>query len=114
MPARCPSCGALARPDVVWFGESLPPEAIDAAWAAAQRCQLMLVIGTSAVVQPAASLPTLALQNGAQVVEINPHPTPVSDLVDEAIREPAAEALPRLWHTWLAEHGRQPRTEKRG
>jgi NAD-dependent deacetylase len=105
VPARCPSCGALARPDVVWFAESLPPDAIDAAWAAAQRCQLMLVIGTSAVVQPAASLPVLALQNAAYVVEINPEPTPVSDLVDEAIREPAAEALPRWWRTWLAAGG---------
>jgi NAD-dependent deacetylase len=74
----------------------------------------MLVIGTSAVVQPAASLPALALQNGARVVEINPHPTPISDLVDEAIREPAAEALLHLWRAWLAEGGRQPRTEKEG
>jgi NAD-dependent deacetylase len=114
LPARCPSCGALARPDVVWFGETLPPAATDAAWAAAQRCQVMLVIGTSAVVQPAASLPVLALQNGAYLVEINPQPTPVSDLVDEAIRKPAAEALPDWWRTWLAEGEGQPRPEERG
>jgi NAD-dependent deacetylase len=110
LPARCPSCGALARPDVVWFGETLPPDALDAAWAAAQRCQLMLVIGTSAVVQPAASLPVLALQNGAYVFEINPQPTPVSDLVADVIREPAAEALPRWWRTWLAEGERHLRS----
>jgi NAD-dependent deacetylase len=112
VPARCPSCGALARPDVVWFGESLPPDAIDAAWAAAQRCQVMLVIGTSAVVQPAASLPVLALQNGAYVVEINPQPTPVSDLVADVIREPAAQALPRWWRTWLTGGERHLRSEE--
>jgi NAD-dependent deacetylase len=114
LPVRCPNCGALARPDVVWFGETLPPDAMDAAWAAAQRCQLMLVIGTSSVVQPAASLPVLALQNGAYVVEINPHPTPVSDLVQDAIREPAAEALPHWWRVWLAEGERQPQSTKQG
>jgi NAD-dependent deacetylase len=74
----------------------------------------MLVIGTSAVVQPAASLPALALQNGAYVVEINPQSTPVSDLVDDAIREPAAEALPHWWRTWLSEGERQPRSAKLG
>ncbi len=114
LPVRCPRCRSLARPDVVWFGESLPPDALDAAWAAAQRCELMLVIGTSAVVQPAASLPVLALQNRAHVVEINPQPTPLSDLVDEAIREPAAEALPRWWRTWLEQSERQPRSARQG
>ncbi len=97
---RCPKCGSLARPDVVWFGESLPGEALAAAWAAAQRCQVMLVVGTSAVVQPAASLPLLALRRGAYVVEINPQPTPLSDAAHEVIREPAASALPQWWQTW--------------
>ena len=60
LPACCPRCGVLARPDVVWFGEALPGAAGDAAWLAAERCRLMLVIGTSALVQPAASLPVLA------------------------------------------------------
>jgi len=97
---RCPNCGSLARPDVVWFGESLPGEALTAALAAAQRCQVMLVVGTSAVVQPAASLPLVALRRGAYVVEINPQPTPLSDTAHEVIREPAASALPRWWQTW--------------
>jgi NAD-dependent deacetylase len=101
IPPRCPACGALARPDVVWFGESLPAEALEAAFAAAQRCQLLLVVGTSAVVQPAASLPLIALQRGAYVIEINPQPTPLSDVVDETIHEPAAGALPRWWRDWL-------------
>lgn len=97
---RCPRCGSLARPDVVWFGESLPGEALTAALAAAQRCQLMLVVGASAVVQPAASFPRLALRRGAYLVEINPQPTPLSDAAHELIREPAASALPRWWQAW--------------
>ena len=102
LPPRCPDCGALARPDVVWFGESLPPDALDQAFLAVQRCQVMLVVGTSAVVEPAASLPLVALQRGAWVIEINPQPTPLSQVVDEAIREPAAVALPRWWQEWSA------------
>jgi NAD-dependent deacetylase len=101
-PPRCPDCGALARPDVVWFGESLHGKSLEAAFAAAQRCQVMLVIGTSAVVQPAASLPLLAQQSGAYVVEINPQPTPISSAVDQVIRQPAAVALPQWWRAWLA------------
>jgi NAD-dependent protein deacetylase/lipoamidase len=104
---RCPNCGSLARPDVVWFGESLPAEALAAAFEAAQRCRLMLVIGTSAVVHPAASLPLLALRRGAYVVEINPQPTPLSDLVHEVIREPAASALPQWWQSWQLCAGRR-------
>ena len=103
IPPRCPSCGALARPNVVWFGESLPADALDAAFAAAQTCEVMLVIGTSALVNPAASLPLVAMQHGAYVVEVNPHPTPLSDLVDEAIREPAASSLPGWWRDWQSE-----------
>jgi len=103
IPARCPSCGALARPDVVWFGESLPGDALDAAFSAAGRCELMLVMGTSALVTPAASLPLMALQHGAYVVEINPGRTPLSDLVDGSIRELAGQALPAWWRAWQAE-----------
>ena len=88
---------------MVWFGESLPADALDAAFAAAQTCEVMLVIGTSALVNPAASLPLVAMQHGAYVVEVNPHPTPLSDLVDEAIREPAASSLPGWWRDWQSE-----------
>jgi NAD-dependent deacetylase len=100
IPPQCPGCGALARPDVVWFGESLPAESLESAFAAVQRCQVLLVVGTSAVVQPAASLPLIALQSAAHVVEINPQATPLSDAVNEVIRQPAAVALPQWWHTW--------------
>jgi NAD-dependent deacetylase len=111
LPPRCPDCGALARPDVVWFGESLPGEALDAAFDAAQRCQMMLVVGTSAVVQPAASLPLAALQRGAYVVEINPQTTPLSEVVDQAIREPAAKALPAWWRAIVGQ-GRKKAVDK--
>ena len=97
IPSRCPECGGLLRPDVVWFGESLPQEVLEAAWAAAARCKLILVIGTSAVVQPAGSLPLVALENGARLVEINPAETPLSARAHEILRGPAAEALPRWW-----------------
>jgi NAD-dependent deacetylase len=100
IPPRCPDCGALARPDVVWFGESLPRRALEAAFDAAQRCQLMLVVGTSAAVHPAASLPLAALDRGAFVIEVNPEPTPLSAMVDQGMRAPAAQALPTWWHEW--------------
>ncbi|MFC2031279.1 NAD-dependent deacetylase [Chloroflexota bacterium] len=105
LPPHCPDCGSLARPDVIWFGESMPRGPLEAAYAAAQSCQLMLVIGTSALVQPAASLPLLALESGAFVVEINPYPTPLSGSVGQVIRAPAAEALPGWWSQWLADQG---------
>jgi NAD-dependent deacetylase len=100
IPARCPDCGALARPDVVWFGESLPRRELEAAFEAVQRCQVMLVVGTSAVVQPAASLPMVALGRGAYVIEVNPQATPLSAMVDESIRAQAAQALPGWWQAW--------------
>ena len=99
IPPRC-GCGALLRPDVVWFGEPLPAEALEAAYRAAQNCDVMLVIGTSAVVQPAASLPIVALRSGTYVIEINPQETPLSPLVHESIRGPAGVELPKLWAEW--------------
>jgi NAD-dependent deacetylase len=95
IPPRCPACGGLLRPDVVWFGEALPANVLEDAWAAAARCSTMLVIGTSAVVQPAASLPIAALRNGARLVEVNPAVTPLSRRAHEVLRGPAAEVLPR-------------------
>lgn len=97
LPPRCPECDGLLRPHVVWFGESLPRDVLDAAWAAAARCQTMLVVGTSAVVQPAASLPIAALQGDARLLEFNPAKTPLSRRAHTVIRAPAAEALPDWW-----------------
>ena len=97
LPPHCSACDGLLRPDVVWFGESLPREVLDAAWAAAGRCGTMLVIGTSALVEPAASLPLVAVRKGAGLVEINPQVTPLSKHAHQVLREPAGEALPRWW-----------------
>jgi NAD-dependent deacetylase len=95
-PARCADCSGLIRPDVVWFGERLPPDAVEQADAATTRADVFLSIGTSAVVFPAAQFPLEARANGAYVAEINPDTTGISDDVDEAIRGPAGEVLPAL------------------
>jgi NAD-dependent deacetylase len=92
-PPRCPRCGALARPGVVWFGEAIPPDAARAAQAAA-ACDLFLSIGTSAVVYPAAGLIAEARAHGAFTVEINPESAAAA--VDVALAMPAEVALPLL------------------
>ncbi len=92
----CPNCGAYLRPDVVWFGEALPRAAIERAFHEAKECDAFLSIGTSAVVEPAASLPRIAKQSGAFLVEINPNPTAISALVDVVVRGKAGEVLPEL------------------
>ena len=93
---RCASCGALLRPDVVWFEEMLPPDALAAAEAMAGRCDLMLVVGTSAEVYPAAALPSIAKASGALVIEINPNVTALSAAADYMLRGPAGRVLPAL------------------
>lgn len=95
-PPRCPACGNLRRPAVVWFGECLPQDALDAAENAVQRCDLMLVVGTSGVVYPAAGLVLAAHQRGARVVVVNPEPTELDPVADLCLREPAAQCLPSL------------------
>jgi NAD-dependent deacetylase len=88
-------CGGMWRPDIVWFGESLPRAALEAAFAAARTADVMLVVGTSGVVQPAASLATKRCTS-AYVVEINPEATALTPLVDVAIRAGASAVLPQL------------------
>ena len=95
-PPRCPVCGNLRRPGVVWFGENLPAAALEAAELAARRCDLMLVIGTSGEVYPAAGLAFTAHQSGARVVIINPEPTPLDVVADDCLQAPAAVCLPSL------------------
>ncbi len=79
IPPRC-ECGGIFRPDCVFFGEMIPTEALERSQEAASRCDLMLVVGTSAVVQPAAFMPVIARQHGATVIEINPEPTPLTGM----------------------------------
>lgn len=93
---HCPQCRGLLRPDVVFFGEALPRTAWERAWQAAHACDVMLVIGTSALVEPAASLPRHALEAGAVVAEINPQTTPLTPLVHYAVQRKAGEVLPAL------------------
>jgi NAD-dependent deacetylase len=95
IPPHC-ACGGLARPGVVWFGEPLPDGMMKEAEHAAGAAEVFLVVGTSAVVYPAASLVPFAKQGGAKVIEINTADTGFTDFVDCALRGPAGELLPRL------------------
>ena len=95
-PPRCATCGAFLRPDVVWFEEWLPEDALAAAEEASRACDVLLVAGTSAEVYPAAGLPLTAQRAGAIVVEVNPQPTALSPDVDHVLRGPAGVMLPAL------------------
>ncbi len=95
-PPRCAECGSALRPDVVWFGEALPFDALARAVAAAKDADLFFSIGTSSVVYPAAALPLEAVEHGATTVEINPQQTAVSIMMDYVVEGPAGVVLPRL------------------
>jgi NAD-dependent deacetylase len=92
----CPTCGARLRPDVVWFGEMLPSDELATAMQAARMCAAFFSIGTSGLVQPAASLPYLAKQNGAVIIEINVEETPLTLSADYSFRGKSGETLPEL------------------
>jgi NAD-dependent deacetylase len=95
LPPRC-KCGAALRPAVVWFGESLPPEVWERAVAASAGSDVFLVVGTSAVVYPAAGLAEVARRAGARLVILNPEPTPLEPRADWVLRGNSGELLPRL------------------
>ena len=96
------TCGGWVRPDVVWFGEMLPMEILNAAYSAIESCELFFSIGTSTQVYPAAQLPFDAQRQGAYVIEINPDPTPFSSMADLSLRELAGTALPKLYEEFYA------------
>ena len=96
IPPHCPTCGALLRPHVVWFGESLDGSVLQQSFMLSSNCDVMLAIGTSAVVQPAASLPLSAAEAGAKLIEINPDPTPLTTYADFSFRAKSGELLPLL------------------
>jgi NAD-dependent deacetylase len=93
---RCRSCGGMLRPDVVWFGEALDSEVIGASFAAAREADVCLVVGTSAVVYPAASVPEVTLQAGGTVIEINPESTPLTSVAEVSLRGTAGELVPEV------------------
>ena len=96
IPPRC-ECGGILRPEAVLFGETIPAEAMWRSRQAATDCDLMLVVGTSAVVQPAAMIPVIAKDNGAKIVEINPERTPLTDEIsDYIIMGGAGEVMNRI------------------
>lgn len=96
-PPVCEECFDSMRPDVILFGEAMPMQAVTQAQAAAQNCDVCIVVGTSALVHPAAELPLIAKQSGATVIEINPEETPLTARADVSLRGRAAEILPQLF-----------------
>ena len=97
MPPRCRSCGGIhIKPTVVFFGEALPADAIEGAFKLASECDLMLVVGSSLAVYPAAGIPLAAAEAGAPMVIVNAEPTPFDRLAEAVIQGPSGEVLPRL------------------
>lgn len=96
IPPHCPGCGGLLRPGVVWFGEALPIDAWEKAADAVRDAGLFLCVGTSSVVEPAASLPRLAASLGCPVAQVNPDATSHDEVADFVLRGKSGEVLPRL------------------
>ena len=96
LPPRCPHCNSQLRPDVVWFGEALADDVLEAAMRAARNCEVFISIGTSAVVEPAASLPLVARQAGAVLIEVNRESTPLTAAAQISLPGAAGEILPQL------------------
>ena len=94
VPPLCSKCGAMERPGVVWFGEFLPEAVMAAAFAAIEKCEVLVVVGTSAVVYPAAGFVEVAATAGAKVIEVNPEASSMAHFADVALRGPAGELLP--------------------
>ena len=92
----CDKCGGKIRPDVVWFGEMLDERIISKAFQVSEAADVFLSVGTSALIHPAASLPVIAKQRGAILIEVNLDPTPLTDLADYSFREKTGEFLPPL------------------
>lgn len=97
LPPRCSKCGEITRPNTVWFGEVIPMSVIDRCIIAVEQADAMLVIGTSGLVEPAASLGLMAKQSGKKVIEINPEPSVNTGFYDITIESKAGEILPLLY-----------------
>jgi NAD-dependent deacetylase len=107
LPPRCPQpgCGGIIKGDGVMFGEPIPPDALERCFAETNQADLFMLVGTSAVVYPAAHFPQLAYQRGVPLIEIDPEPTALSDLASIVLRAPAGEALPLLLQAVRARFG---------
>ena len=95
-PPRCPRCGDIIRPDVVWFGEALPAAALERALDLAATCDALLAVGTSGVVYPAALVPATAHQCGATLIDVNPEADAIARAADHFLQGPGGEVLPLL------------------
>jgi NAD-dependent deacetylase len=96
IPPRCPKCGGLVKGDTVMFGEPIPPDVLKQCFEETSKCDCMLVVGTSGIVHPAASLPLTVKQTGGIIIEVNPLETELTILCDIILRNPSEEALPKL------------------
>ncbi len=105
LPPRCPRCNAMLRPDIIWFGEALNPKTLYQAEQAFKKADIALVVGTSAVVYPAAYLPFFTIEKGGRVIEFNMERTALSDYASEVILGPSEETLPRWWKQFRQEMG---------
>ncbi|AHL22256.1 NAD-dependent protein deacetylase [Thermococcus nautili] len=93
---RCPRCGSLLRPDVVWFGEALPRDALEEAFRLAEKADVVIVVGTSGVVYPAAYIPYIVKEHGGRVIEVNVERSGITPIADVFLRGKAGEVLPKL------------------
>ena len=105
IPPKCEKCGGLLRPGVVWFGESLPLDALEEAYRLSREANIFIVIGTSGVVYPAAELPYVAKEHGAEVIEVNPEETPISRIADKIYREKASTGLKKVYEYIKEKYG---------
>lgn len=96
LPPHCPDCDGIVKSDTVMFGEPIPPDALSECIKQTRMCDLMLLVGTSAVVYPAAGFPVDVKMSGGRLIEINPNETPLTDISDVVIRAPAGDSLPRV------------------
>jgi NAD-dependent deacetylase len=96
MPPRCPDCDGLVKSDTVMFGEPIPQDALESCYREAQRADAVLLVGTSAVVYPAAEFPAIAYRRGARLIEVNPQETTLTTICSAVLRAPSGQALPQL------------------
>lgn len=107
LPPMCAYCGGVIKPDTVMFGEPIPRETLEACIAEAQRCDAMLLAGTSGAVNPAAQFPLVAREGGARIIEVNPVATQLTGVAHVVVRGQAGEALPAITLALRAEKARQ-------